>query len=248
MTKQAPLRRARQQSGRFDNTFRGRTQRRTVCYQPKRGSDEVPRFLPGCVHTPPITQPWEKSLIGPDVVRVAQAADRLGFESLLIPEHFVVGTRADTTGTHFLDATTAQAVMAGATTRIKLGSMLTLLPLHNPVVMAKAICTLDWRSGGRAAMTVGLGWQEDEYHTLGVPWSGRGPRMDDYLGAMLELWHSDSPRFDGEYISFADIVFEPKPVQMPHPPLWVGGDVDATLRRAARFGGGWGWRTPTQHT
>ena len=150
-------------------------------------------FMPGCVHTPPLTQPWELSLTGPDVVRVAQAADELGFESLLIPEHFVVGTHhADTTGTHFLDATTAQAVMAGATTRIKLGSMLTLLPLHNPVVMAKAICTLDWLSGGRAAMTVGLGWQEDEYHTLGVPWSGRGSRMDDYLSAMLELWHSDS--------------------------------------------------------
>jgi probable F420-dependent oxidoreductase len=202
--------------------------------------------LPGCVHTPPLTQPWEHSLTGPDVVRVAQAADRLGFESLLIPEHFVVSAHhADTTGTHFLDATTAQAVMAGATTRIKLGSMLTLLPLHNPVVMAKAICTLDWLSGGRAAMTVGLGWQEDEYRTLGVPWSGRGSRMDDYLGAMLELWHSDSPRFDGEHTSFADIVFEPKPVQRPHPPLWIGGDVDATLRRAARFGDGWSpWLTP----
>src|SRR5215217_5614775 len=156
-----------------------------------------------------------------------------------------VPNHVDTSGSHFIDATTTQAVIAGATTRIKVGSMLTLLPLHNPVVMAKAICTLDWLSGGRAAMTVGLGWQEDEYRALGVPWSERGSRMDDYLGAMLELWHSDSPRFDGEHISFADIVFEPKPVQRPHPPLWVGGDVDASLRRAARFGDGWApWLTP----
>ena len=183
---------------------------------------------------------------GQEVVRVAQAADELGFDSVLLAEHFLVGTEhVSGSGSHFVDATTAQAVMAGATKRIRVGSMLTLLPLHNPILMAKAISTLDWLSGGRAAIAVGLGWQQDEYRAIGVPWKDRGAIMDEHLAAMLELWTADKPSFEGNHVSFSDIVFEPKPVQKPHPPIWVGGDVDASLRRAARFGNGWApWLTP----
>lgn len=202
-------------------------------------------LLPGSVHAPAITQPWELSLTGDDIVRVAQVADECGFESLRVPEHFVMGIdHTETTGQHHLDATTAQAVMAGATKRIKLGSMLTILPLHDPIVLAKSLTTLDWLSGGRAAIAVGLGWQHAEYRALGVPWKERGERADEYLAAMLELWRSDTPSFNGKYVSFSDISFEPKPVQKPNPQLWIGGDADASLRRAARFGDGWApWLT-----
>ncbi|CAM3129384.1 TIGR03619 family F420-dependent LLM class oxidoreductase [Mycobacterium colombiense] len=203
-------------------------------------------MLPGCVDTPAVTQPWESQLTGADVLRIAQAADECGFESVFIPEHFVVNTaHTETTGRHFLDSTTAQAVIAGATKRIKVGSMVTLVPLRNPIILAKSLCTLDWLTGGRAAMTVGLGWQRDEYDALGVPWEERGARTDDYLAAMFELWHSDFPQFDGKYTSFSDIVFEPKPVSKPHPTIWIGGDATPALRRAARFGDGWApWLTP----
>jgi hypothetical protein len=95
-------------------------------------------LLPGCVDTPAITQPWESALTGADIVRIAQVAEESRFEGLLIPEHFVVAAdHTETTGRHFLDATTAQAVIAGATNRIKLGSMVTILPLHNPIVLAR---------------------------------------------------------------------------------------------------------------
>lgn len=168
-------------------------------------------LLPGCVHTPAITQPWEPHLTGSDIIRIAQAADECGFESLLVPEHFMItANHAEASGRHFLDATTAQAVMAGATKRIKLGSMVTLVPLHDPVILAKSVCILDWLSGGRAALTAGLGWQREEYDALGVPWQERGARADEYLAALLELWHSDAPQFDGKFESFKDIVFEPK--------------------------------------
>jgi probable F420-dependent oxidoreductase len=202
-------------------------------------------LLPGCMDMPAVSQPWETALTGSDVLDIARAADASGFEGLLLPEHFAVSTgHADTTGRHFLDATTAQAVLAGATSRVNLGSMVTLLPLHNPVVLAKSLATMDWFSGGRAAITTGLGWQREEYDAVGVPWAGRGARADEYLAAMFELWHSATPAFDGEYVSFSDVVFEPKPVRRPHPTVWIGGDADAALRRAARFGDGWApWLT-----
>ncbi|WP_235683472.1 LLM class flavin-dependent oxidoreductase [Mycolicibacterium fluoranthenivorans] len=115
-------------------------------------------LLPGCVDTPAITQSWEASLTGPDIVRIAQVAEKCGFEGVLIPEHLAVASEhVETTGRHFMDATTAQAVMAGATSRIKLGSMVTILPLHNPIVLAKSLATLDWLSGGRAVVTAGPG-------------------------------------------------------------------------------------------
>ena len=203
-------------------------------------------LLPGCVDTPAITQPWESTLTGSDIVRIAQVAEECGFEGLLIPEHFVVAAdHVETTGRHFLDATTAQAVMSGATNRIKLGSMVTILPLHNPIVLAKSLATLDWLSGGRAAITAGLGWQPAEYDAVGVPWEERGARANEYLAAMFELWHSATPNFDGKYVSFADITCDPKPIQKPHPTVWIGGDAEAALRRAARFGDGWApWLTP----
>ena len=112
--------------------------------------------------------------------------------------------------------------------------MVTLLPLHHPVIAAKAIATLDRLTGGRALSTVGIGWNKEEYGALGVPFAKRGRIADEYLTAMLELRHSDSPSFDGEFVSFHDVAFGPKPIQKPHPPIWIGGDADAALRGRCR--------------
>src|ERR1700730_3823467 len=94
-------------------------------------------------------------------------------------------------------------------------------------------------SNGRITVTFGVGWDAEEFDALGVPFHERGRMADEYLAAMVELWTSESPKFDGKYVSFDEIAFAPKPVQRPHLPIWIGGDADAALKRAARFASGW---------
>jgi probable F420-dependent oxidoreductase len=197
------------------------------------------------MHIAALTQQWEHQLNGRDIATVAQQAEQLGYSMVWIPEHFLTpNANLEFSGNHYFDATTAQAYIAGATSTITIGSMVTILPLHNPIVAAKQIATLDWFSGGRAQTTVGVGWLKDEYDAIGVPFSKRGRMADEYLAAMFELWHADSPTFDGEFVSFHDMAFGPKPIHQPHPVIWMGGDADAVLRRAARFGDGWApWLT-----
>ena len=92
---------------------------------------------------------------------------------------------------------------------------------------AKALATLDWLSSGRITVTFGVGWLEKEFEILGVPFHERGRMGDEYLAAIIELWTKDAPEFEGEYVSFQNVAFEPKPVQKPHLPIWMGGDADA---------------------
>jgi len=202
-------------------------------------------YLPNCMDVAAITQPWERDLSGRDIAGVAKRAEDLGFSMAFLPEHFFTPkTHVEMFGNHYFDATTAQSFVAGATSTIKIGSMVTILPLHNPIVAAKQIATFDWFSGGRAQVTVGVGWLKDEFDAIGVPFNKRGRITDETLEAMFELWHSDSPSYHGEFVEFDDIAFGPKPISTPHPTLWMGGDADAVLRRAARFGDGWApWLT-----
>ncbi|BBU21176.1 TIGR03619 family F420-dependent LLM class oxidoreductase [Mycobacterium xenopi] len=202
-------------------------------------------YLPNCMHVAAITQPWEHKLTGLEIVGVARRAEQLGYSMVFLPEHFLTPRRhLELSGNHYFDATTAQAFIAGATSTIRIGSMVTILPLHNPVIAAKSIATLDWFSGGRAQVTIGVGWLKEEYDIVGVPFTKRGRMTDEYLAAMFELWCSDSPSFDGEFVKFNDVAFGPKPIQEPRPVVWMGGDADAVLRRAARFGDGWApWLT-----
>jgi probable F420-dependent oxidoreductase len=202
-------------------------------------------YLPNCMHVAAVTQSWEHDLGGRDIAGVAQRAEQLGYSMVFLPEHFFTPTsHVELSGNHYFDATTAQAFIAGATSTITIGSMVTILPLHNPIIAAKQISTLDWFSNGRAQVTVGVGWLKDEFDAIGVPFGKRGRITDECLGAMFELWHSDSPSYDGEFVKFDDIVFGPKPISTPHPTVWIGGDADAALRRAARFGDGWApWLT-----
>jgi probable F420-dependent oxidoreductase len=202
-------------------------------------------YLPNCMNVAAVTQPWEHELDGRGIAGVAQRAEQLGYSMVFLPEHFFTpASHVELSGNHYFDATTAQAFIAGATSTITLGSMVTILPLHNPIVAAKQIATLDWFSGGRAQVTVGVGWLKDEFDAIGVPFGKRGRITDETLEAMFELWHSDSPSYDGEFVKFADIAFGPKPISSPHPTVWMGGDADAVLRRAARLGDGWApWLT-----
>jgi probable F420-dependent oxidoreductase len=196
--------------------------------------------LPHMVRLKALSQPWEASVTGADQTRMVKRAEQLGYDMIAIPEHFVIPhEHVELSGPHFLQSTIAQAYIAGATETIRLNSCVTLLPLQHPIVLAKALATADWMSGGRMMVTFGVGWLKREFELLGVPFHRRGRIADEYLEAIIELWTSDSPRFEGTYVSFQDMAFEPKPVQKPHLPVWIGGDADAALKRAARFASGW---------
>jgi probable F420-dependent oxidoreductase len=196
--------------------------------------------LPHIMRLPAMTQPWESTVTGPDQLRIAARAEALGYDMIAIPEHMAIPPEEiGLSGKFWFHSTVAQAALAGATSRIRLNSCITILPFQHPIVMAKALATADWMSGGRMMVTFGIGSMQREYEILGVPFRERGRIADEFLAAIIALWTQDSPSFEGRYVSFRDIGFEPKPVQKPHLPIWMGGDSDAALRRAARFASGW---------
>jgi probable F420-dependent oxidoreductase len=157
-----------------------------------------------------------------------------------IAEHMIMPREnVELSGPHHMHSTVSQAYFAGATQRIRLTSCVTILPLQHPIITAKAIATADWLSSGRMTVSFGVGWLQREFEMLGVPFKERGRISDEYLAAIIELWTNESPTFDGRYVSFDQVAFEPKPFQRPHPPIWIGGDADGALKRAARFATGW---------
>jgi probable F420-dependent oxidoreductase len=201
--------------------------------------------LPGLSRWPPASfavagANWQEHLAAADFQRIAAAADGLGFDSVNVPEHVVLPRAlAGQMGGRWPDALTVMAFVAGATTRIAVNSGVLILPLHNPVRLAKALSTLDVLSGGRVMVTVGTGMAPGEFSALGVDFRRRGRIADEYIQAMKVLWAADEPEFHGEFVDFADIVFEPRPLRWPHPPLFVGGRSVFALRRAARLADGW---------
>lgn len=155
--------------------------------------------LPHMLRLKAMSQPWEASVTGADQTRMAKCADKWGYDMIAVPEHFVIpGDHVELSGPHYLQSTVAQAYLAGATERIQLNSCVTVLPLQHPIVLAKALATADWMSSGRMMVTFGVGWLEREFELLGVPFHERGRIADEYLAAIVELWTSDYPRFEGE--------------------------------------------------
>ena len=141
--------------------------------------------------------------------------------------------------TPFLDSVTSLARIAGFTSRVRLGTGVLVLPHHNPVLLAKALASLDVCSGGRLIAGFGGGYVAPEFRALGADFHRRGAITDQHLVAIRALWTEREPRFTGRFAEFADIRFEPKPVQRPHPPIVIGGTAPPALRRAAREGNGW---------
>jgi len=177
------------------------------------------------------------------LVRVARAAEESGFESVWTGEHVAMPIHDNPVPTPpetpFLDSLVALTTVAAHTRRVRLGTGILVLPHHNPVLVAKALASLDVVSDGRLIAGFAAGYVEREFAALGVDFGRRGTITDDYLAAIRTLWIDELPRFAGRFAAFDDIRFEPKPVQRPHPPIIVGGHAAPALRRAARFGDGW---------
>ena len=186
---------------------------------------------------------------------VALAADRLGYESLWMPEHLVFplqmsGSPFASGGgenahppvppeTPLFDVFAYLAFVAGQTRNIRLGTNVYLLGLRHPFVAARAIQTLDWVSGGRAEIGIGAGWLRSEWTAAGMDPRSRGRRLDEALRVCKRLWTEELVAHRGEFYQFDAVKFEPKPLQRPYPPLHVGGNSLAALRRVARDGDGW---------
>jgi len=184
-------------------------------------------------------------------VEVTEEADRLGFESVWLPEHLIFPVEMGGSpfpgddhppvppSTPVFDAFAYLAFLAGRTERIRLGTNVYLLGLRHPFVAARAVQTLDVVSGGRAEVGVGAGWLREEWVATGLDPRTRGRRLDEALEVVRRLWTEKTVEHHGEFFDFAPVMFEPKPIQKPHPPILVGGESPAALKRAARLGDGW---------
>ncbi len=185
-----------------------------------------------------------------NVLAFARRAEELGFHSLWASDHIVIPRRIG--GEYagggrfpvgpdmpFLEPISLLHFVAAATERIRLGTSVVVLPMRNPIVTAKELATLDVLSGGRLIFGVGAGWMAEEFEALGVPFRGRGRRTDEYLEVVRRLWTEDDPSFHGRYVRVEGIGFAPKPLQRPHPPIWVGGMAEGALRRAGTYGDAW---------
>ena len=172
-----------------------------------------------------------------DIKAVASDAEAMGFESVWASDHIVTPEHMHRNiGPNFLDVFTVLSHVSALTTRVRLGTTVLVTPYRNPLVAAKIVSTLDLLSNGRVILGVGAGGAPDEFAALGVPENRRGAITNEYLAAMIELWTTDPSGYSGRYVNFEGVRFAPKPVQQPHPPIWVGGRSDAALRRAVRFG------------
>jgi probable F420-dependent oxidoreductase len=199
---------------------------------------KVTAKVPGLTLYPGTASHWWESITSEQMVTVARRAEELGFDYLTVSDHIVMnGESAPEMGSRWVHSLTAAGFILGATTRIKVVPLV-VAPYRNPIELAKSLSTLDFVSGGRLTPLLLVGYKRWEFELMGSPYEARGRVMDEWMEAMLELWTSERPVYRGEFVSFDDVVFDPKPVQRPLP-LWFGGRTRAALARIARFGDGW---------
>ncbi len=198
--------------------------------------------------------PTRGPLSAPDrMTALAAKGEELGYGYIAVTDHVVVPRNVDSTYPYtdegdwpagqvgdFHDQLTVLAYLAGRTGSARLLTSVMVAPHRAPVLTAKMLSTIDVLSGGRLTVGVGAGWCREEFEALGAPpHAERGRVTDEYVRVFKELWTADDPEFHGDYADFADIAFQPKPVQKPHPPIWIGGESGPALRRIVRVGDGW---------
>ncbi len=171
-----------------------------------------------------------------EIRRVAESAEELGFDSVWATEHIIVGPEAVDPYGRVYDPLVTLGWIAGWTERIGLGTSIVLVPLHNPMHLAKETATLQELSGGRFTLGVGMGWHRDEFEFMGVEFRGRGRRADEAIRLMRALWSGERD-FAGRWSSFHNATSEPQP--SPQPEIWVGGSSERAVQRALELGDAW---------
>jgi len=178
-------------------------------------------------------------------------AERLGYESVWLPEQLVLPVRMSRSPhpgdehppvpptTPVFDAFAYLGFLAGRTSHLRLGTHVYNLGLRHPFISARAVQTVDVLSGGRFEFGIGASWLEEEWRAVGLDFDTRGRRVDEAIDVCKRLWTEPEVAHDGEFFRFDPVAFEPKPLQQPWPPILIGGESRAALRRAARAGDGW---------
>jgi probable F420-dependent oxidoreductase len=183
---------------------------------------------------------------------VAARAEAAGYGAVFVPDHVVFPARVDSAypyspdgsfpfplDTPLYDPWVVLTTIAAATTTIKLGTAVYVLPLRHPFVTARAVTSLDVLSGGRAVLGVGAGWLTEEFTALGLDPKRRFSRTEECIEVLRALWTETTPSYHGRHFDFDAVHFAPRPATDPHPPILLGGDSDRALERAAQFGDGW---------
>ncbi len=186
------------------------------------------------------------------VLDMARAADAAGIDSLWTSDHIIVprdyastypyspsGRMPVSDDTPFLEAVSTLLAVCGVTRRARLGTSVIVLPQRQPILVAKQWATLDVLSGGRTIFGAGAGWLEEEFAALGVSFKDRGGRCDEALEILQRCWKESTVTFQGKHFQIDRIACEPKPIQQPRPPIWIGGHTPGAFRRVARYGDAW---------
>src|SRR3990172_436695 len=201
-----------------------------------------------------------------NIVRATKQAEELGFDSIWVHDHVVWSSEmhrhhissadteaiTDTQDANFYEAMSVLSYLAAETKKITLGVACLVMPCRNPIYAAKQCATLDWLCNGRLIVGVCLGSkatrESDEFGVFGVPYDKRGDRTDEYIEAMKAIWTLPLASYQVKFIGFKDAEIFPKPVQKPHPPVWVGGWMKLAAKRAGKYGEGWipGWLSPKE--
>jgi probable F420-dependent oxidoreductase len=184
-------------------------------------------------------------------MEICRRAEAAGFESLWGGEHVIMPSKIESSYPYTADGKIPAmpdtpipdpliwlAFAAAAAPSMRLGTCILIVPQRNPLILAKELATLDQLSGGNVELGLGVGWLEEEFDALGVPWARRGARNDEYIEAMRTLWSGPEVEFHGEFVDFPKVTCSPRPVQ-PTIPILVGGDSDVAIRRAARLADGY---------
>lgn len=184
-------------------------------------------------------------------MEICRRAEAAGFESLWGGEHVILPSKIESSYPYTADGKIPAmpdtpipdpliwlAFAAAAAPSMRLGTCILIVPQRNPLILAKELATLDQLSGGKVELGLGVGWLQEEFDALGVPWERRGARNDEYIEAMRALWSGPEVEFHGEFVDFPTVTCSPRPVQ-PTIPILVGGDSDVAIRRAARLADGY---------
>lgn len=182
----------------------------------------------------------------------AQTAEALGFDSVWVADHIITPKQIASRYPYspngafpldpqapLLEPLSVLSFVAACTHKVRLGTAVLVLPHRNAVVTAKTLATLDVLSAGRLICGVGVGWMEEEFNLLNASFADRGPLSEETIAVMKELWTNENPSFTGRFHQFSEVGCEPRPVQKPHPPIWIGGHTGPALRRVVEYGDGW---------
>ena len=172
--------------------------------------------------------------------RWAGLTESLGYHLIMSSDHIAITPDVrERYPAPFYEPISTLAWLAGITKNIEIGTTVLIVPYRSPLEIARSFANIDQLSGGRLILGVGIGWAQQEFAALGVPFKHRGAITNEYLEAIKLLWTQDVASYEGRFVSFQDVHSAPRPKRSPHPPIWVGGPSDAALRRTVLYGDAW---------